>query len=352
MQFYIDADAGSSIEGWLAPDNPGSIPRIRVSVPGLDMIEMTCLRLRTDISDVGFHGTGEVGFLIDDSVVPDLASQSEIEIIDAETGIQIYRRNDVSRHIQRKVAYLDISMMPQNKIFRRINASFAMNYNFVEKHAFDTMICLINASYMKSMVMTGRPFLARYMPYFKKYGIFTSVLLNHPFEELAERMLFIQLLGKSNAAHLLPTFTTGVEALVPFVQSLNFDDDKALTLAFKGVKDEVRAALANPMTRLLGCNPGEDADRRHLNLALDNLSAVEIVGLRSQFETFADILSGLLGGDIVGDGHIAVSPAVEALAARLSRINAVQNLLEFDLALYSYAEDAVQQGLEVESQAH
>ena len=352
MRFYVDFDAGSSIEGWLAPDNPGVTPRIRISAPDFDVVEISCSRMRHDIKDAGLHGTGQVGFFLDDSIVPDLAHQMEIEIVDAATGMQIYRRNDVDRNIQRKVVYVDSSMMPQNKVLRQINSAFAMNYNFVEKHPFDTMACLINSIYMHSLVLTGRPYLARYAPHFKDTGFFTSVLLNHPLEELAERILFVQLLAKSNAAHLLATFTTGVEALVPFIQSLDLENDKALALAFRNVKDETRAALSNPMTRIMGCNANEQAERRHLNLALDNLSGVDIVGLRSEFETFREILSALLGRDIVGDGHIGVSPAVEALAARLSRIGSVKNLLEFDLALYSYAEDAIRDGLEMAISAH
>ena len=347
MRFYVDSDAGSSIEGWLAPDNPGVTPLIRISVPGVDVIEISCSRIRHDIKDAGLHGSGQVGFFLDDSIVPDITNQSELEIVDAATGILIYRRNDISRHIQRKVVYVDSSIMPQNKVLRRLNSAFAMNYNFVEQYPFDTMACLINSIYMQSLVLTGRPYLARYAPHFKDSGFFTSVILNHPLEELAERILFIQLLGKSDAAHLLPTFTIGIEALVPFIQSLDLENDKALALAFKGVKDDARAALSNPMTRIMGCNAGEEAERRHLNLALDNLSAIDIVGLRSQFKTFRDILSVLLGGDIVGDGYIGISSTVEALASRLSRIGSVKNLLEFDLALYSYAEDAVQEGLEV-----
>ena len=341
MQFYVDADTGDTIGGWLAPDNPSLIPRIRILIPGRDDIEIETAMIRPDIKDAGLHSTGQVGFYIDATIVPGLMTQRDIEIIDAASGIQIYRRNDPERYVQAKVVYADVSLMPQNRVYKTLNSKFAMSYNFIEKHAFDTMACLINAGYIKSTVLTGRPYLSRYVGHFKNKDFFTAVLVGHPIEELAERLLFIQLLGKSNAAHLLPTFTTGVEALVDFAAGLDLEDDKALNLAFRSVNDGVRSALTNPMVRVMGCQPGEEPDRRHLGLALDNLSSVDAVGLRSRFGEFKAILAGLLGADILGDGGIEISPAVDALADRLSRIGAVNNLVEYDLVLHSYVEDAI-----------
>ena len=342
MQFYIDQDSGSAIMGWLAPDNPGIIPKVRVLVPGREDIIIEAHVMRLDIRDVGLHSTGQVGFTVDETTVPDLSNQPDIEITDLATGIQIYRRNDPARYIQSKLVYFDVSLMPQNRVYKALNSRFAMSYNFVEKHAFDTMACLINGAYIHSAVLTGRPYLSRYIGHFKNKGFFTSVLVGHPIDELAERLLFIQLLGRSNAAHLLPTFTNGFEALVDFAISLDLEDEKALNTAFRTAKPEVRSAISNPMVRIMGCQPGEEPDRRHLGLALDNLSSVDAVGLRSRFDEYKSLLAGLFGADVLGDGDITISPAVDALADRLSRIGTVNNLLEYDLVLHSYVEDAIE----------
>ncbi|MBY0611626.1 MAG: hypothetical protein K2P80_05535 [Beijerinckiaceae bacterium] len=349
MQFYIDIDEGSFIAGWLAPDNPGIIPKVKVVCPDREELIIEASVIRADIKDAGLHNTGQVGFQVDTSLVPDLANQPDIEILDAATDIQIYHRNDTDRHVQTKLVYFDASLMPQNKIYRTLNSRFAMNYNFVERHAFDTMACLINAGYMQSVILTGRPYLSRYIGHFKNKGFFTSVLVSHPIEELAERILFIQLLGKSNAAHLLPTFMTGFEALTDFAINLDIENEKALNTAFRSAKPEVKAALSNPMVRIMGCQPGEEPERRHLGLALDNLSTVDAVGMRERFSEFKGLLAGLLGADVLGEHMMAVSPAVTDLADRLAGIGAVSNLLEYDLVLHSYVEDAIENALTEET---
>ena len=342
MQFYIDSDEQTLIAGWLAPDNPGVIPKIKIVCPDREDIFVEASVIRADIKDAGLHNTGQVGFQIDTSIVPDLADQHDIEILDAATNIQIYHRNDPAQHIQTKLVYVDASLMPQNKIYRTLNSRFAMNYNFIERHAFDTMACLINAGYMKSVILTGRPYLSRYIGHFKNKGFFTSVLVSHPIEELAERILFIQLLGKSNAAHLLPTFMTGFEALTEFAIGLDIENEKTLNTAFRTAKPEVKSALSNPMVRVMGCQPGEDPERRHLGLALDNLSTVDAVGLRERFSDYKSLLAGLLGADVLGDHIMTASPAVAEFADRLAGVGAVRNLLEYDLVLHSYVEDAIE----------
>ena len=348
MQFYIDADHGTSIHGWVAPDNPGLIPTIRIIVPGQADVEVLATETRPDLKDAGLHGSGLVGFIVHAGHVEDLAQRGDLEIIDAETGTQIYRRNDVTRHLQRKVVYVDISLMPQNAVYHHLNSKFAMHYNFVERYPYDTMGCFINREFIRSVVLTGRPYLSRYAPQFKNKDFFMSVLVGDPYEELAERLMFMQMLGRSNAAHLLPTFSTGVEPLIDFTSALDLDDDKALTAALRSASDPVKKALTSPMVRVMGGAAGEEVERRHLSMALDNLSNVEVVGLKNRFAEFRAIIAGLLGTDIIGDGYTMVSPAVSALADRLSRLSPVNNLLELDLVFYSYVEDAIGSGLSAE----
>ena len=352
MHFHIDIDAGDQISGWMAPDNPSHIPVIRVIVPGRETVESEASVMRPDIREAGLHMTGQVGFIVNDDLVPSLADQKEIEILDAATNIQIYRRNDPEHHIQNKMVYINASLMPQNKIYRLLNSRFAMNYNFVERHAFDTMACFINSVYIKSVVLTGRPYLSRYIGHFKNKGFFTSVLIGHPLDELAERLMFIQMIGNSQAAHLLPTFTIGFEPLVDFAMSLNFDDRKSMNSAFRTAKPEIRKALSNPLVRVLGCQPGEEPEGRHLGPALDNLSSVDAVGLREQFGEFKNLLNGLMGADVLGDSTVEVSPAVSSLADTLADIGTVNNLLEFDLVLHSYVEDAIHEALQEEIVDH
>ena len=348
MQFFVDADHGSWIDGWLAPDNPGVEPRVRIIVPGREDVVVEANVMRADVVEVGLHGSGRVGFIIDDTIVEDLAQQSDVKIVDFDSGVPIFRRNVPDLYLQKKLFYVDPSLMPQNSIYKSINANFCLQYNFVEKFAFDTMSCLINREHSASIVLTGRPYLSRYAAHFKNKGFFTAAVFGDPLEELAERLLFVQLLSKSSASHLLPNFVTGVEALVDFVADLNLNDDKALAAAFRSSSEKVRTAISNPITKVMGGNPNEDVERRHVGIALDNLSSIDVVGLKSRFDDFRTILAGRLGADVLSD-YAGVSAAVDDLTNRMARIPIVKNFLELDLALYSYAEEAVETGLMTEA---
>jgi hypothetical protein len=68
---------------------------------------------------------------------------------------------------------------------------------------------------------------------------------------------------------------------------------------------------------------------------------MELVGVRSRFRDFSALLAGILGHDLTGDYEPVVHPSISALADRLSRISLVADLLEADLALYSFAEESV-----------
>ena len=346
MQFYIDADFGTEIYGWIAPDNPSVIPTIRVQVSGLDVAEVQASVLRTEIRDAGMHATGMVGFTISEIHIPNITTRPDIKLYDAQTGLQIYSRNDESKHIQKKIMYYDFSLMPQSKILKHMGFKFTTLHTCVEKHPFETMTSIINSDYNKSIVLHGRPYLNRYIPYLKDKNYFISVIINDPLEDLAERILFIQMIAKSRASHLLPEFTSGVGALVDFFKTLNLENENSISAAFRAVNPQTRTALTSPMVRVLACNTTEDPEHRHLSIALDQLSGADLVGSKIDFSTFRSLLAGMIGADIVGDGYVDLSTPVQELAEKLACIPIVKNFLELDLALYSYVEESLSKGLD------
>ena len=125
------------------------------------------------------------------------------------------------------------------------------------------------------------------------------------------------------------------------MRDLPLEDPKGLLAKFRLATDAERDALVSPMTRTFGCNPGETPERRHVSAALENLASMDLVGVRSRFHDFSALLAGLLGHDLTGDYEPVIHPAVSALADRLSRISLVADLLEDDLALYSFAEELI-----------
>jgi hypothetical protein len=189
--------------------------------------------------------------------------------------------------------------------------------------------------------MSGRSSYPRYSHFLANAQFTTAALLNDPFEELAQRLVILSLIQKSDSTHMLPLLFSGLTALTKFARDLPIEDTKGMLAKFRNVTDEEREALMSPMTRMFGCIPGETPERRHVTAALENLASMDLVGARSRFRDFSALLAGILGHDLAGDYEPVVHPSISALADRLSRISLVADFLEDDLALYSFAEESI-----------
>jgi hypothetical protein len=302
---------------------------------------------RSDVVELGFHhATGMIGFVIDDNLVPNLSQLQEIEILEGEGRIPIYRRYQISRHLDKKLCYYDISVMPQRRILQRLSGHFALTYNYAQRYPLETMMMIVNNFSSNSVLITGRPNFMRQYGLLRNAGYLIAAVLRDPYEELAERLIFINLLATSKASHLLPQFVSDVPALVDFARDLSFADQKALVTKFRGATREQRDAMSSPMTRVFGCGIGELPEHRHVSSALDNLGTVDAVGVRSRFADFRSVLSNVLGADVIGQDELEIFDKVREARDVLSQIGVVSDLLESDLSLYSYASEAVNTGLD------
>jgi hypothetical protein len=347
MLFHIDADEGSRISGWVVPDNPGVTPSVIVLVPDREELRVSATVLRSDVVELGFHhASGMIGFVIDDSVVPGLAQIQEIEIIEGEGRIPIYRRYQISRHLEKKLCYFDLSVMPQRRLMQRLSGHFALTYNYAQRYPLETTMMIVNNFSATSVLITGRPNFIRQYGLLRNAGYLIAALLRDPYEELAERLIFINLLATSKASHLLPQFVSDVPALIDFARDISFSDQKALTAKFRMATPEQREAMTSPMTRVFGCGLEERPEHRHVSTALDNLGSVDVVGVRARFGDFRSLLSNVLGADVIGQDELEMFDKVREARDILAKIGVVSDLLENDLNLYSFASEAVTTGLD------
>ena len=345
MFFNIDSDSGDAISGWIAPDNPSVIPKISILIPGRPEIVIDANVARPDVRDLGLHGSGQVGFVVTDEIAPGLANVEEIEILEHDARIPLYKRFRPDLHLERKLFLFDCAAMPQRGMIQNLTAHFALNYTNAERYSLETMIVLLNNQFSKSLFFCGRSNFNRYASFLENGGYVRAALLRDPVQELAERLLFLSLMAKSDAANLVPTYATGLTPLVGFAKNLKFHDQKALLSAFRQIDDAQRQALVSPMVRMLGCTLDEPPTHHHVSLALDHLASLDVVGTRARFPSFKALLGQILGVDVLGNQPPATFPTVEALAGSLSHIGIVLDLLEHDIALYAYVEQALATGL-------
>ncbi|ADZ70974.1 hypothetical protein [Polymorphum gilvum] len=345
MQFSIDVDAGTVISGWVVLENPGEIPTIIVEAGDNPPFELPANVNRPDLKDVGLHATGMAGFQIDGSIVPNVESLKSICLREKISNIEIYRRFDIKKNLERRVFVYTFSSLSQREMIRSITRKFSSSYLNIERYPYETINAILNSPTFRSVVCIGRPSYMRYAGALAAQGFFKSALLRDPFEELAERLLLLRLASRTQNPTLVEQQLSGFMQLRPFVDRLDFNSDRDLRFAFRALTMEQKACISNPVTRILACEIGEMAERRHVGLALDHLSKMELVGTMTQFEAFRTMFNSLLGEEIILHAeHQDVKPVSE-LAKRLSGINTVVQLIEHDLALYSYAEEAVLEGV-------
>jgi hypothetical protein len=346
MQFHIDADHGASVTGWVVLENPAAIPKISVSSPNHRReSEIEANVLREDLKELGLHATGMAGFVLDEASVPGIRELDDLELRDAESRLLIYRRFRPNAHVGKKVFLYNLSAMPQTHVDEYLSQHFAQSYFAVERHSFDTLFSIFNNHFAKSVFVSGRPRYFRYEQLLRDKDYAVVALLRDPYEELAERLLFVRFAlsgeGPAFAAHYL----TGIESLNDLVRNLDFEDRDSLKSAFGALTDAQRDALASPFVRALACSLDEIPDRKHVAIALEKLSAMDLVGLASHFEEFRSMLSELVGVEISAQCHLRRVSWVPKVAAHLRQIEAVRYLLALDSELYRHAQAAIKKGL-------
>lgn len=342
MQFFIDIDNGAVISGWLIPDNPGDTPELIIKVGEREDTQLKANVLRTDLRDLGMHSTGLAGFHIDEHIVADLSLLEDITILEAETGVTIYRRFNPRRHQERKLLVADASLLPQMKLFRELSQHFAMSYPVAERLSLETLGGVLSLNFSGSIFVGGNINWMRYGGLSLEHDFVSCALLRDPFEELAEKILFLAHLAKSPAKRPISAHAafTSFSEWLPHVATFDLSEDKSLLTAFRTMSPALRKAFRSPMTKLFGSLPEEDIQRRNVSIALDNLAQFSVVGMREEYEEFSRMANAQLNAAIFPEQAVDGLPTTFELSKRLATIGLVIDLLDEDVALYSFVKEA------------
>lgn len=342
MQFHIDTDNGGVVAGWLIPDNPGDTPEFIVQIPGEKPVPFRANVLRPDIRDLGLHPTGQVGFMIDDRIIDGLNEQMLLTVFEAETNLPIYRRPLFDRNIEKKLLFIDMGVMPQIKMLRKIMRSFTLGYPMIERFSLETVVAILSNNYVPSLLVAGQPNWQRINGVARERGFATVALLRNPFEELAERLLFLSYLSKRPSTNAASSVFSRHMALASIVEALDHPQDKALLSAFRRLSVEQRRLLRSPMTAAIACTPDEEPQRRNVSVALDQLAQLDLVGVRDHFHPFTSLADEIIGSSVFADVTLESLPGTGELAQKLSEIGIVADILDEDIALHAFTREAVE----------
>ncbi|NVD39799.1 hypothetical protein HT585_13105 [Ensifer sp. HO-A22] len=344
MYFAIDSDQGHTISGWLILDNPADVPQFVIRIPGKAPITFNANVIRPDLRDHGLHSTGLVGFQIDGQLIPDLTHVSELTLAEVESDLPIFRRNANARSVQKRLLLMEVGAIPQVKLMRRVIDMFDLAYPVVDRFPLETVSSIIG-SFTSSLFVSGQPSWQRHGSLAREKGFVTAALLRDPFEELAERLIALVHMKKWSEKALGNSVFKRHATLLNIVDGLDLGSEKSLLGGFRKLSAEQYNLLRSPMTRAFGCSPEEEVQRRSVSIALDNLAQFDLVGTRERFGEFSILLDALLGAPIFEGAELQTLPGAPELALILANIGLVADLIDEDIALYSFAAEAVQSGL-------
>jgi hypothetical protein len=334
--------------GWVSPDNPSKPPVIKIVRPDKTSITVRTNHFRPDVRDAGMHPTGHNGFVIDSKQFPALAPVlDQIEVVDETTGVLLYRPYDEKIHLPLKIFRLELQAMPYAQIEAAWDRNFSLYYNAVERYPFETLFTILNNPTTRSIALAGRPSFQRYSALFRDRDYKIVTLLKHPLEEMAERLLFLRYILTPAAPQDFRVHLSGLHPLALAVKSLDFDDPDSVASFFSSLSFQQKAALENPVVKVLACNVNETPSQRHVELALANLSGLDVVGVGSRRAEFRQMLTELLGRDIYGDGFPNLPAAIKVIADGLAEVKAARELVALDTTLFDLVEAAIGRALPV-----
>ena len=345
MRFYIDADLGHIVWGWVVPDNPIAISRVSVVADGERIGEIPARFTDDALRSAGWHSTGQCRFVIEEPEFPGLAEVRRLEIYDVETNILIYRRVPDENLIRKKVVLVNTSINPETVIQTAMFDHFQQSYFGIGKFSEEIARVLFESPFLTSSFQTGAIILPRFEGFLQGEDTLTTLLVHDPFVEMATRLLWLQARAPVAADPARRWRLGPLTDAAEFMAEIDLDDQKSLKRLFRMLPESAYRLLYNPLTRQCGTKLPDD--RLHPGnsiVAIEVLSRVGIVGHRSYFKAFMTTLFDHLGIQAPAPTPEPIPEPVRALAERLRATKVAQEMLVFDIAMSDAVLNAVSKG--------
>ena len=335
MLFNVEFDAGVSVSGYIVPDGFAEAPRILVRSGGEEILSRPADQPRDALVVAGRHDTGLCGFMLDETILPGLAEIRDLEIIDAGSGLLIYRRR-LDKHIAKRILRLESHLFPLWRLDVALRERFQYSATQIENHGRETTTQMFHLNSFDSVFLSGRIMYRTFQHLIDdRFDVIYS--MHHPYEELAERLIVLGQIHKMGSGILGLRENMSLEAAMSYAQALPLQDEKALGRALRKIPNAVAQVLANPVMRqLTTTQPDEMPSPGAMSAALGTLSSFAVVGLRRAPATFEGAVAELSGVDVSNSGAMAKLPGVTSLAKLLRRTQEVEWLIELDLHLYDH----------------
>jgi len=334
MRFFLHADHGDLIKGWVVPDNPVAISRVCVSIEGRRVAEIPATLTDDNIRQLGWHSTGQCHFEIRDEQVPGLAQIERLEIFDVDTNILVHRRLPDRGLVPDKVVLVNTGILPETALQSALFPHFRLNYFGIGRFPEEVLRVLFDTATMTSCLLSGAIAFPRYEAHFVQGETLSMMLIHDPFVEMATRLIWLRD-RSAIAADPAQSWRLGPLAdAAGFAAEYDFTDAKSLKRLFRTMPEAAYHLLYNPLTRQLGTRMPEDRlDPGNSIIAVEILARLGLVGHRDYFDAFATTVFDRLGIEAGLPLPTPIQTEVLVLADRLRELRIAQDMVNFDTVI-------------------
>jgi len=338
MLFSIEHDEGHRITAYVVPDGFSGVPTVRLVSGGVDVFTCSANEDRQALVDAGRHETGRCGFNIGTELVPDLADLHDLTIIEQETDLLIYRRPQPLQ-IGKKILRLETHLFPLWRFDENFRDKAQYFQKGLEQFGRETVTQMLLLNGIRSVYLSGR-ISYRSFAYWIEDGFETTIMLQDPYEELAERLLVLSLLGDAAPRYLGPRDAARFAPAIAYAAAMP-TSERQLRHHLMDMPSSVAGLFTDPLVRqLTTSNPDDMATGGAIGAALDVLASCAVVGLRKDPVYFAQAVAGWLELDPQTLATTPDFPRVPPLAALLRESRAVDHLLERDFEVFEAVKNA------------
>lgn len=338
MLFGLEEDAGHALRCFVIPDAGGTTPSVTLKGGGREIAVVEANRRREDLVKSGRHATGQCGFDINETIVPDLATYADLEVRDVGSGLLIYRRAREAMATM-KVFRLETHLLPLRRFDNALQDRFQYWYGGLDRLGLETSLQAFSLANSSSLYLSGHFLLTRLSEHldesFKK-----AVLFRDPYRELAERLLLFKNLAEGSSV-IDERDLFAFKDIIGLVRTADRLDEKACRDLFRRTPTPVLAPLANPFARQLACDDLEEkATSRSVAGALQSLAGFDVVALRDDAAFFSATFADLIGAEAESLPVMHDYVKVVELGDILRNIRKAEALLEHDLEIYEHVKHA------------
>ncbi len=340
MLFGIENDGGSSVVCYLVPDTGGTVPTVQINSNGVELARMQANEARPAVVAAGRHATGMCGFLIDERIVPGIADLTDLEIVDATSGVMVYRRANAAFLTDTRIFRLETHLLPLWRLDDALKSRFQLWFKGIDRQGRETSEQVFCVNGGQSSFISGR-LLIKSVEFYLTKGFRSVVIFRDPYDELAERLIVLKNITERTMEILGARDALTFEPVIQYLADIEQFDPASVKRLFRKAPEEVLNPLASPFVRqLTATTPSERVSKSSIAPALQVLSDFEIIGLRSAAAEFSHAIADMVG---LGPDDVPVMAEysrVRDLGDMLRGNHDVEAILELDLEIFHQTSQA------------